>query len=1017
MDINSKIAERKAFALLCAIAIASSSVIPTFAQAPQGDTTKTGGKTDPKADKAAADKKAQQNSLQRRGVTSPGLTITPVPGTNQGTPIILPGAPTSSTTTPSTGTTFGSGGRGFGRGGDSTQTGGGLVSMDFRGADINNVLKWFSGVTNWQILPDPSLTGQVTIISPKQITVDQAFQVLQSTLSIRGFIGQFEKHGTLQILKIVPFDAAVKGMSMLNSDGKSASADDLKNQVITQIIPIENVDAKALATELTPMVSKGASIVGSGGTNSLIVTDVAANVIRIRTLVEMLDKTANSNEIRRFALHHADAQSISDMLTSIFSKVFSRGKNTAQAQPGVPGQPQAPVQFGPNGQPMQQAGADRAAIVVIPDTRTNSVFVVGSKDAMEKVVQVINELENPEATALKTSFRQMKYADASDVADTVNAVLSGQAVSIGRQGGNNNNGGASFAQRLFGGGGFGGFGGGGQGGQSSGDPFAKVVGNARTNSLIITATDEKTIIVNDLIDKLDVPIAVEPTTFVIPLKNARAEDMQTLLSQAFGTGTGNAGGGFGNNNNNRNGFGNGNGNNNNNRRQGAGGIGGGTLGGTLGRGGPNDEDLQQGAQDAITGTMTSQGFIPDASAITRAAQFGGFGGFGGGGFGGGQFGGGGGFGGGRGGGQNNLQTPLYARGANGNFVTLAQLRNNVGVVADPNTNSIIVTTIPDNMQYIRQLVDSLDIIPRQVMLEVVIAEATLDNTTKLGFQFDAKGIGKFLGSSINQSGSSNFPVSPTGTAASNITSALNPGAQFGISALNFTGLVQALNQDNRVKILSTPKVFASNNQAALMSVTTRVPYIAGNTSTLTGGTNSTVTFQDVGITLNVTPRITPDGRVNVDVDAVASDLLGFDTISSGVDANGRSQSQLAPRIATREANTSVSVKDGEIVALGGLMKTNITNNQNKIPILGDIPILGHLFRSTTKEVAKTELMIFLVPHIIDSDAANRQMVIKSSKNIQSVIPEILDQLPSLRGDKSGDASKATSTPTTTPKKP
>ena len=114
--------------------------------------------------------------------------------------------------------------------------------MDFRGADVANVLKFFSMATGWQIIPDPLLQGQVTIISPKQLTIDQAFEVLQATLAIRGFTGQLEKHGPTTILKIIQFDAAVKGASTFNPDNSKLTADELKNQVITQVIPIENVD-------------------------------------------------------------------------------------------------------------------------------------------------------------------------------------------------------------------------------------------------------------------------------------------------------------------------------------------------------------------------------------------------------------------------------------------------------------------------------------------------------------------------------------------------------------------------------------------------------------------------------------------------------------------------------------------------------------------------------------------------------------------------------------------------------
>jgi general secretion pathway protein D len=1044
-SITKRRLERHLGAAACALVIGVGSIAPTVSFA-QGDTTKKSqddgsSKTDPKAKGKKPGKQDRNKTRAAQPPSTGGLQIKPMtdtatkaavsagqtgPGGVQvqkgpdGKPIIVgpdgkpltgppgaiqtvpggttapggittPGGP-GGTTTPGANpfgggrNAFGGGGNSFGGGrGSSGISPGGTLSMDFRGADVNNVLKFFSMWTNWQIIPDPSLTGNVTIISPKPLTVDQAFQVLQATLEIRGFTGQLTKRGDTTILKIIPIDAAVKNASVfIDSDGKF-SPEKVKDQVVTQVIPVENVDAKALATELLPLMNKGASLVGSAGTNSLLVTDTASNVERIMTLVKMLDQSANSNEIHKYTLHHSDATEVSNVLNGLFTKVLSRGK---AAPTGPNGQP-APPQMGPNGQPLPpQGAADRAAIVAMPDARTNSIFVVASKDNMVKVSDIINQLDDPEATALTTYIRKMRYADALDIADTINSILSGTVPQ--RAGGSN----ASFAQRIglggFGGG-FGGFGGGGggQGGQgqpggvASTDPFAKIVGNARTNSLIINATPEKMEKIDDLIKQLDVEVPIEPTTFVIPLKAAQAQDIAYILSQAFGTGTqgqnnGFGGGfnfgGFGQNNNNRT-------SNTINRR-----VGTGTTGGRSVPFGPGAPNMAVQGPDGVPGVMTDQGFVPDPSSLNNptraaAAQFGFFGG---------------------GGGQNRQQqTPQYGRGTNGRYVNLLQLRQNVGVTADPNTNSLVITTTPDNMPYIRQLIESLDIIPRQVMIEVIIAEASLDTTNKLGFQFDAKGVATTLGTQFNQTGSSNFPVGGAGNTVSNITSTIVPGAQYGIQALSgkLNGLVQALATDNKVRILSTPKIFGSNNQEAKIDITTDIPYITGSTNNFTGGTNLSYDFIHPGITLDVTPRITPDGLVTIEVNATASEFLGFDVISTATDPTGHTTTQLAPRTSTRQTQTVVSVKDGEIVALGGLMREGTTNIVNKVPLLGDIPLIGHLFRSTNKTTNKTELMVFLIPHVVDNGAQNKAMVEKQSANIRRELPNLAIQQPVLLPEK------------------
>jgi len=954
----------------------------------------------------------------------------PVPAANvapaqTGTPTRKPNMFDSLVPTTGGGQTGGFGGNGIGRNTFGDLTAGGTITMDFRGSDIQNVLKFFAMATNWQIVPDPTLTGPVTIISPKPLTIDQAFQVLQSTLEIRGFSGQLEKRGDTTILRIVPFDRAVQtGNNVLGTDEKGNATgpltpDQLKNlkgQVITQVIPVENVDAAALARELKELTNKGASLVASTGTNALIVTDTASNVQRISELVRMLDKAASSSQIQIFALQHSDATDVTNVINNLFGQVYGRGRGGGRGPNGQPGQPQPVPQPGQPGQPGAVPEQNRGAILATPDTRTNSVIVVASEDNIRKVADLIQRLDDPAASALDTKIVKMQYADALDIADTINSILSNSTVpSTG------NNRAASFQSRVFGGAGFGGFGGGGQqaGGVTSTDPFAKVVGNARTNSLIVTATKEKMEKIDELIRELDVPVAIESTTFVIPLKNAQAQDIATILGQAFGTS--NTGGGFGGGVNIFGGFG---GNNNNQRRsgiQGAGSInrrtgsGTGTTGG-FGRSVQMSPSSSIDDPAGVPGTLTPDGqFVPAAAALqqaaqSRAAQFfpggGGFGGFG------------------RGGG-GQMQTPMYGRGSNGQYANLSQLRQNVGVVADPATNSLVITTTPDNLPILKQIIESLDVIPRQVMIEVIIAEASLDTSQKLGVQFDAQGVGKILGSAGTQTTNSNFPLGSSGSALSNINGPLNPGIQFGVSALSgrYHALIQALATDSRVRILSTPKVFTSNNQTGLIDVTTSVPYVTGATqnSLISTGTNITTSFLDVGIQLQVTPRIARDGLVTIDVVTSASELLSFDTLTASLDANGRPQTIVAPRTSQRDTDTEVTVRDGEVVVLGGLMRDNITTTVNKVPLLGDIPIIGHLFRSTSHDKQKTELMVFLIPHVVDNDATNRKMVDEQSKNIRKAFPDLEKDHPALKpttpGTETNKAAEPKPVPPPNPEKP
>lgn len=850
--------------------------------------------------------------------------------------------------------------------------------MDFRGADIGNVLKFFAMATNWQIVPDAGLTGPVTIISPKALTIQQAFQVLQSTLEVRGFAAQLEKRGETTILKIVPLDRAVQSTALVRN-AKLAGTDDFGNQVITQVIMIDNVDAATLARELTPLINKGASLVGSAGTNALVVTDTAANVDRIARLVKDLDNTASARQIQLFPLKHTDANDIVSAINNLFRQVYTRGRTSRQQ--GQPGQPQPGQPGGDTGGGAAAAGDDRGAVVAVADTRTNSVLVVASDDNMTRVADVIKKLDDPEAAAMQTKIVKMKYASAQDVADVINSVLSNSLPTRATSSG------ASFQSRVFGGGFFGGFGGGSSNqSTTSTDPFAKVVADARTNSLVITAIDERMTKIDELVKQLDVEVPAETTTFVVPLRNAQANDLAYILGQAFGTSSSNSSynpyGGY------YSFFGNSRSSSSQrtsiNRRQTSTSSRAAAI--AASRAASIASSRASGTSpvvdaNGVHGTMTPSGFVADTNTTDTANdddapksrqgffnQF--YGGYG----------------------RNSMQTtPQYGRGSTGNYVNLLQLRNNVSVVAEPGSNSLIVTTTPDNIQAIKDIIDQIDTMPRQVMIEVIIAEASLDSTNKLGFQFDFKGVGRLFGSGYSQSGSSNFPLGANGNTSANIATPENPGLNYGVQAIsgNYNALIQALSTDNKVRILSTPKVFTSNNQEATIDVTTNIPYV---TSSYTGGLNigSSVNydFLPVGITLDVTPRITQDGVVTIDVVSTASELLGFDTLTASVSSSGTPTTLQAPRTSERTTDTSITAHNGEIVALGGLMRDTKTVNANKVPLLGDIPILGSLFRSSTTTTSKTELMIFMIPHVVDGTKSNAAVVHDQAEHIRKVIPEL-----------------------------
>ena len=171
--------------------------------------------------------------------------------------------------------------------------------------------------------------------------------------------------------------------------------------------------------------------------------------------------------------------------------------------------------------------------------------------------------------------------------------------------------------------------------------------------------------------------------------------------------------------------------------------------------------------------------------------------------------------------------------------------------------------------------------------------------------------------------------------------------------------LRALEIQGKLNILSRPYILTSNNQTATITVGEEVPFIRNTTYTETGQTRNTVEYEDIGIILEVTPSINPEGLVIMDVKPEISTTTATTVpISETVDA---------PVFAKRSAESRVAIRDGQTIVIGGLVQDKETETIKKIPLLGDIPLLGLLFQRREMEKQKTELLIFLTPHVAMKD--------------------------------------------------
>ncbi len=319
-------------------------------------------------------------------------------------------------------------------------------------------------------------------------------------------------------------------------------------------------------------------------------------------------------------------------------------------------------------------------------------------------------------------------------------------------------------------------------------------------------------------------------------------------------------------------------------------------------------------------------------------------------------------------------------------VATAEGRTKASCNADEANNALIVTDNPISLDATARLIRSLDRVPKQVLIEAKLVEVSLDNSLDYGISWSAYGEknGNYFGSgnAADQSmigGGNPGMQTPgasgvtdgTGRLVSNPLSGTNGGSgvnlpanvvygafRLGKVASNymFDAVITAAAKKGKAKVLSDPKVATLNNKEANINITTQIPYTTTEVSASNPPVSTTkVTYLTTGIILKVTPTINPDGRISMKINPSISQPSATITPVAGG----------APGIDTRSADTSVIVRDGETIVIGGLISDTQSEAVFKVPILGDIPILGYLFKKKSMSRQRMELLIFVTPKVIE----------------------------------------------------
>lgn len=276
--------------------------------------------------------------------------------------------------------------------------------------------------------------------------------------------------------------------------------------------------------------------------------------------------------------------------------------------------------------------------------------------------------------------------------------------------------------------------------------------------------------------------------------------------------------------------------------------------------------------------------------------------------------------------------------------------------ADESLNALVILADPETVSMLEDIVRQLDVPRAQVLVEAAIVEISGDIRDALGVQWAAKGSDGIGGVNFNNTGLS-IGTFLGALQDQKIPTPLPNGAIIGIGNSDFGALITALSSNSKSNLLSTPTLLTLDNQKAEILVGQNVPFQTGSYTTSTDGASNpftTIERQDIGVTLKVTPHINEGATLRLEIEQEISSLVPSpaNVTVSDVITNKRS------------IKSTILANDGQVIVLGGLIQDDVTHTDSKVPILGDIPLLGRLFRSTEDTHVKRNLMVFLRPAVV-----------------------------------------------------
>ena len=691
--------------------------------------------------------------------------------------------------------------------------------------------------------------------------------------------------------------------------------------------------------------------------NALVISASREDHTLMRALVEMLDRRSNIlDQVRLFALQKARAESIKKILEELYkgSTGTTGGTGTGPAM----------------------------AVAVTTDPRTNSVVVAGPPGELENIARLVERIDSAmPIDEAQISIFPLENADAKKTSDLLNELLKGNLRPGGAGGGASASDAAEMGSMLI--------------SFAAQDPrgqemFFKTIRenvqvsyDDRTNSVIVVAPPPTVVLVGNLVKTLDSYKKRDVYVRVFMLRNADAAKTVELLEKIFAQDAQSeqqrefqqgreirvAGG----------------------ATSGEGGPSAVSQGGVAGSKGTFGKPKTTFTSDSRTNSVIVAGWQEDIDVagdiidqldsqdiqdrvnfvyplqnakaedvVTALDSY--------------------------------FQKETERLGRQGQGLSEARkAEQEVSAVSHKESNQVILSFSPRYQSSVMNIVRQLDTPPPQVMIQVLLAEVTLDDRFEMGLEFALQQL-RFSETAVtgpNGTLSSNHfdVVGGTDLGAAASSGGLG-GFSFTVTGEDFNFLVRSLQADSKLEVLQRPMIMCQDNQEASINVGQSVPFVRGTQVTDNGQVTSQIEYDDIGIKLEVKPHINPDGFVYLEVMPEISAITPS-TIDVG---NGIR----APIFTKRDASTTVVVKDGETVVIGGLITTSDQETESKVPILGDIPGLGVLFRTTQRSKTKTELLIVLTPRVVRTVEDARRLSIEA-RDVTSVLTPDQKQSPLMAG--------------------